>query len=59
MMRFDSEADLELSKRSTLTYHKTKALKRGSTVYLVDRRIDMLPSLLGTSKLRVALLCIS
>jgi exosome complex exonuclease DIS3/RRP44 len=26
-----------------------EAAKRGTTVYLVDRRIDMLPPLLGTS----------
>jgi hypothetical protein len=26
-----------------------EASERGTTVYLVDRRIDMLPSLLGTS----------
>lgn len=27
-----------------------EAAKRGTTVYLVDKRIDMLPSLLGTSE---------
>jgi exosome complex exonuclease DIS3/RRP44 len=27
-----------------------EAQRRGTTVYLVDKRIDMLPSLLGTSK---------
>jgi exosome complex exonuclease DIS3/RRP44 len=27
-----------------------EAASRGTTVYLVDKRIDMLPSLLGTSK---------
>lgn len=27
-----------------------EAAKRGTTVYLVDKRIDMLPALLGTSK---------
>lgn len=27
-----------------------EAARRGTTVYLVDRRIDMLPGLLGTSK---------
>ena len=26
-----------------------EAQRRGTTVYLVDKRIDMLPSLLGTS----------
>jgi exosome complex exonuclease DIS3/RRP44 len=28
-----------------------EAASRGTTVYLVDKRIDMLPSLLGTSKI--------
>ena len=28
----------------------TEAANRGTTVYLVDKRIDMLPALLGTSK---------
>lgn len=28
-----------------------EAASRGTTVYLVDKRIDMLPSLLGTSRL--------
>lgn len=27
-----------------------EAASRGTSVYLVDKRIDMLPSLLGTSK---------
>lgn len=27
-----------------------EAANRGTTVYLVDKRIDMLPALLGTSK---------
>jgi len=27
----------------------TEAVERGTTVYLVDKRIDMLPSLLGTN----------
>jgi exosome complex exonuclease DIS3/RRP44 len=29
-----------------------EAARRGTTVYMVDKRIDMLPSLLGTSKQR-------
>lgn len=34
-----------------------EAAKRGTTVYLVDKRIDMLPSLLGTSELGSAKNC--
>lgn len=32
-----------------------EAASRGTTVYLVDKRIDMLPSLLGTSECRLFL----
>lgn len=31
----------------------SEAQRRGTTVYLVDKRIDMLPSLLGTSNLPI------
>jgi exosome complex exonuclease DIS3/RRP44 len=32
-----------------------EAASRGTTVYLVDKRIDMLPSLLGTSEYQLFL----
>lgn len=32
-----------------------EAARRGTTVYLVDKRIDMLPGLLGTSNCHVSL----